>query len=52
MLCVDDDQDIAEVVEAILTDEGYEVACLFTLDDDALRRAVGRLEPDCVCSTA
>ncbi len=48
VLCVDDDQDIAEVVEAILTDEGYEVSCLYTLDDDALRRAVGRLEPDCV----
>ena len=48
ILCVDDDRDIAEVVEAILVDEGYEVSCLFTLDDNALHRAVGRLEPDCV----
>ena len=48
VLCVDDDRDIAEVVEAILVDEGYDVSCLYTLDDDALRRTVGRLEPDCV----
>jgi DNA-binding response OmpR family regulator len=45
---VDDDRDIAEVVEAILVDEGYDVSCLYALDDDALRRTVGRLEPDCV----
>jgi CheY-like chemotaxis protein len=48
VLCVDDDRDIAEVVEAILVDGGYDVSCLYTLDDDALRRTVGRLEPDCV----
>lgn len=48
VLCVDDDRDIAEVVQAILLDEGYEVSCLYELRDDALRRTVGRLEPDCV----
>lgn len=48
VLCVDDDRDIAELVEAILVDEGYDVSCLYTLADDALRRTVGRLEPDCV----
>jgi len=48
VLCVDDDHDIAEIVEAILVDEGYAVSCLYNLDDDALMRAVGRLEPDCI----
>lgn len=48
VLCVDEDRDIAEVVQAILTDEGYRVSCLYALSDDALLRAVGRLEPDCI----
>lgn len=45
---MDDDRDVAEVVQAILADEGYAISCLYTLDDDALLRTVGRLEPDCV----
>ena len=48
VLCVDDDRDVAEVVQAVLTDEGYEVSCLYELTDDALFRAAGRLEPDVV----
>ena len=48
VLCVDDDRDVAEVVQAILEDEGYAVSCLYELADDALLRAVGRLEPDVV----
>lgn len=48
VLCVDDDRDVAEVVQAILTDEGYQVSCLYELADDALFRAAGRLEPDVV----
>ena len=48
VLCVDEDRDIAEIVEAILTDEGYRVSCLYELSDDALMRTVGRLEPDCI----
>lgn len=48
VLCVDDDRDIAEVVQAILADEGYRISCLYELSDDALMRAVGRLEPDVV----
>lgn len=48
VLCVDDDRDVADLVQAILTDEGYQVSCLYTLDDDALLRAIGRLEPDCI----
>ena len=48
ILCVDDDRDVAEVVEAILDDAGYAVSCLYDLADDALLRAVGRVEPDVV----
>lgn len=48
VLCVDDDRDVAEVVQAILEDAGYEVSCLYELADDALLRALGRLEPDVI----
>ena len=48
VLCVDDDRDIAEVVQAILADEGYKISCLYEVEDDALLRAAGRLEPDVV----
>ncbi|HJP70914.1 MAG TPA: response regulator [Candidatus Limnocylindria bacterium] len=48
VLCVDDDRDLAEVVQAVLVDEGYAVSCLYSLEDDALPRALGRLEPDVV----
>ena len=48
VLCVDDDRDVAEVVQAVLEDEGYAVSCLYELADDALLRAVGRLEPDVI----
>ncbi len=48
VLVVDDDQDIAELVEAILTDEGFTVSRLVNLQQEALQETVGRLEPDCV----
>lgn len=48
ILCVDDDRDIAEILLAILSDEGYEVSFLYDTSNDALPRAVGRLEPDVV----
>lgn len=48
VLCVDDDHDIAEIVEAVLDDEGYAVSCLYTSDRGMLARTVGQLEPDCV----
>jgi CheY-like chemotaxis protein len=38
ILCVDDDRDVVEVVQAILEDEGYAVSCLYDLTDDALGR--------------
>lgn len=48
VLCVDDDRDVAEVVQAILADSGYAISCLYDVSDESLRRAVGQLEPDCV----
>jgi CheY-like chemotaxis protein len=48
ILCVDDDRDVVEVVQAILEDEGYAVSSLYDLTDDALLRTIGRLEPDAV----
>ncbi len=48
VLCVDDDRDVSDVVRAILEDEGYAVSLLHELDDDALLRTVGRVEPDVV----
>ena len=48
VLVVDDDHDIAELVEAILTDEGFTVSCLFDVQREALLEMVGRLEPDCI----
>lgn len=45
---IDNDRDVAEVVRAALTDEGYDVAVLADLSPDAIAGAVGRLEPDAV----
>lgn len=48
ILCVDDDRDITELVQAVLVDEGYLVSCLYETAGDALMRTVGTLEPDVV----
>lgn len=48
VLCVDDDRNIGATVQEILADEGYDVTCLFENTDEALQRAIGELEPDCV----
>ena len=48
VLVVDDDRDIGELVEAILTDAGYAVSLLQELEPEPIAAAVGRLEPDCV----
>jgi CheY-like chemotaxis protein len=48
VLVVEDDSAIAEVLQALLKDEGYEVSVLRSLDPDAIRTAVGKIEPDCV----
>ena len=46
VLCVDDDRDVTELIEAILGDEGYHVATLTDYDENALLREIGRVEPD------
>lgn len=48
VLLVDDDADVADVVLAILTDDGYAVSVLVDTSHDAILAAVGRQEPDCV----
>jgi DNA-binding response OmpR family regulator len=48
VLIVDDDRDIADIVSIVLTDAGFQVSVLMDIDPNAIRAAVGRLEPDCV----
>jgi CheY-like chemotaxis protein len=48
ILVIDDDHDVGEVVAAILGDEGYDVTTLERISDEAVRAAIGRLEPDCI----
>jgi DNA-binding response OmpR family regulator len=48
VLVIDDDLDIARLVEAVLSDEGYRVAHLHDVTPDVAIRTVGMLEPDCV----
>lgn len=48
VLLIDDDADIASVVLAILTDEGYAVSVLVDTSRNAILAAVGQQEPDCV----
>lgn len=48
VLVIDDDRDIAELVHAVLTDEGYAVSVLHDQRPDAIRTAVNQIEPDCV----
>jgi len=48
VLVVDGDDDVTELVSAMLTDEGYAVGVLTTTDHDSIAAEVGRLEPDCI----
>lgn len=48
VLLVDNDEDISLLVTAMLTDEGYEVTTLSSMDHDSVTAAVGRFEPDCI----
>lgn len=48
VLLVDDDADIADVVLAILTDEGYSVDVLVDTSHQSVMAAVGMREPDCI----
>jgi DNA-binding response OmpR family regulator len=48
VLLIDDDGDVADVVAAILTDDGYSVSTLVDISHDSLFATVGKLEPDCI----
>ena len=48
VLLIDDDADVANVVLAILTDEGYAVSILVDTSHESILAAVGKQEPDCV----
>jgi CheY-like chemotaxis protein len=48
VLVVDDDRDVAEVVQTILIDEGFKVSCLYLPSEGDLKAAIDRLEPDCI----
>ena len=48
VLVVDDDEALCDLVHAVLTDEGHAVTVLCGAGSEAVRAAVGQLEPDCV----
>jgi CheY-like chemotaxis protein len=48
ILLVDNDEDVTEIVSAILIDEGYAVSALDQTDHESIAAAVGQLEPDCI----
>jgi DNA-binding response OmpR family regulator len=48
ILIIDADRDLGEIVSMILTDAGFVVSVLASTSPDAVRTAVGQLEPDCV----
>ncbi len=48
VVVVDDDHDIAGLVQTILIDEGFKVSCLYEPSRNDVRAAIDLLEPDCV----
>lgn len=48
VLVVDDDEDVGEVIAAILADEGYAVHVISDVSDASFRTAIGQLEPDLI----
>jgi len=48
VLLIDDDEDVADVVLAILTDEEYLVEVLADTSHESVMAAVGKQEPDCI----
>ena len=45
---MDNDRDVAEVIQTILIDEGFAVSCLYGPDEETMKLAVKELAPDCV----
>lgn len=48
VLVVDDDEDIGEVIAAVLSDEGYTATTLSDVSIESFRSAIGQLEPDLI----
>jgi len=48
VLIVDDDSDIANIVEEVLSDDGYAVTILRDARIEAIQEVVAQLEPDCM----
>ena len=48
VVVLDDDRDVAEVIQTILIDEGFAVSCLYGPDYEGVATAVKDLAPDCV----
>jgi FixJ family two-component response regulator len=45
---VDDDRDVADIVQTILIDEGFRVSCLYQPTKNDVKAAIERIEPDVV----
>ena len=48
VVVVDDDRDVAELVQTILLDEGFKVSCLYEPSQNDVKAAIERIEPDVV----
>ena len=48
VLLVDNDEDVADIVVAILSDEGYSVEVVSDTSHESIAAAVGKQEPDCL----
>lgn len=48
VVVLDNDRDVAEVIQTILIDEGFAVSCLYGPDERTVRLAITELKPDCV----
>jgi len=47
IVVLDDDRDVAEVIQTVLLDEGFAVSCLYGPDLGTIRQAIQELAPDC-----
>ena len=48
VVILDEDRDVAELIQAVLIDEGFVVSCLYRIDEPDVTAAIERLRPDCV----
>jgi CheY-like chemotaxis protein len=48
VLIIGRDRDLGWLLQAVLSDAGYQASCLFAMDSESIRAATGRLEPDCI----